>query len=203
MSFKIDLHNHSTYSEDSTSEALESIERAMEVGLDGIAFTEHHSYTASEPVEKLKEKYKDRILILRGAEYSAAEGHLLLFGIKEDIFNDFGLHAPVDEVIRIVGGRGGVVIAPHPFREWSILRADIFKLKGLSAIEAYNGHNNEDENAKALRAAEVLSLPTTGGSDSHSRDEVGCCFTEFFDHVTEENFLDRIKAGNYRGACSG
>ncbi|MEW5745978.1 MAG: PHP domain-containing protein [Nitrospirota bacterium] len=199
MITKIDLHNHSIYSEDSTAEPEESIERAIEVGLDGIAFTEHNSYEASEPVERLKERYRDRISIFRGAEYATAEGHVLLFGIRDDRFLGIGEAAPVREVVRFVTDRGGIVIVPHPYREWSLMRADLGSLNGICAIEAYNHHNNRTENDKAMRAARVLQLPTTGGSDSHAREEVGGCYTEFFMLVTHHNFIDALRGGRYRG----
>jgi len=196
---KIDLHNHSFYSEDSSLNPDEAIERAIELGFDGIAFTEHNSFEASEPVERLREKYEGRFLILRGAEYNAAEGHMLVFGIKKDIFINGGLYAPIVEMVRIVNESGGVVIVPHPFREWSLLNADIKKIPGIHAIETYNGHNNEAENEKAVEVASALGLPTTGGSDAHHLHEVGCCYTEFFSRITADNFLDSLRTGNYRG----
>ncbi|MFO0753151.1 MAG: CehA/McbA family metallohydrolase [Thermodesulfovibrionales bacterium] len=199
MAAKIDLHNHSFYSEDSSLDPEEAVQRAVELGLHGIAFTEHNSFRASEPVEALKEKYRGTIRIFRGAEYNAEEGHILVFGIRDDITDAVDLYAPAREIIRVVKERGGVVIVPHPFREWSLLRADIGSLNGICAVEAYNGHNNRTENRKALEAAHSLQLPTTGGSDSHCIDEVGSCYTEFFGEVTYENFLDMLREGRYRG----
>ncbi|MCL4492084.1 MAG: PHP domain-containing protein [Nitrospirae bacterium] len=199
MTIKIDMHNHSFYSADSSADPEESILRAIEIGLDGIAFTEHDSYAASEPVDGFKEKYKGKIKIFRGAEYNSAEGHVLIFGIRNDGFNRIGPHAPLRDIIRVVNEQDGVVIIPHPFREWSFMRADIETIKGISALEAYNGHNNLDENKRAVREARRLGLPTTGGSDSHHIHEVGSCYTEFFTGVTYSNFLGVLRAGCYRG----
>ena len=44
MKYKIDLHVHSKNSGDNNADPEESIERAIEQGLDGIAFTEHYSF---------------------------------------------------------------------------------------------------------------------------------------------------------------
>lgn len=197
--FKIDMHNHSYYSEDSTVSPEESVERALELGLDGIAFTEHNSYEASEPVERLKERYNGSIKIFRGMEYSSAEGHVLIFGIRDDRLLAAEQNAPIREVIKIVAEQKCLIIIPHPFREWSLLRIDLSGLNGICAIEAYNHHNNRTENEKAVQAAQALRLPTTGGSDSHRIDEVGSCYTEFFVPVTYENFLDVLRGGQYRG----
>jgi histidinol phosphatase-like PHP family hydrolase len=84
MIVKIDLHVHSIYSGDNDSDPEESVCKALRLNLDGIAFTEHYSYAASEPVEILREKYGDRIMIFRGVEFSAAEGHCLIFGVDTD-----------------------------------------------------------------------------------------------------------------------
>ncbi|MBI2412349.1 MAG: PHP domain-containing protein [Deltaproteobacteria bacterium] len=202
MPFRIDLHIHTTGSGDSSVECEEAVERAIALGLDGIAFTEHNSFLASEPVERLKQKYGKRILIIRGAEYSSSDGHILLFGIDERVISTLGRYAPAVEAVKAAKAAGGAAIVAHPFREWSLFSSDISN-KGFTAIEAFNSHNNHEENRKALVAAESLGLPTTGGSDSHSPEEVGACYTEFFGSVTVENFIERLKSGAFRGVCRG
>lgn len=195
---KIDLHNHSHYSQDSSSDPEGCVLQAIELGLDGIAFTEHDYYEKSEPVERLREKYKERIKIFRGVEYPSAEGHVLIFGVKDDSFHK-GFYAPVTEIIRIVNERGGVSIIPHPCRGWLLMQADLMSLEGINAIEAQNGRNSSEENEQALKMAFRLHVPTTGGSDSHDISEVGRCYTEFYDKVDYENFIQRLKEGRYRG----
>lgn len=196
------MHNHSSNSLDSVADAEDSILAAIGAGLDGIVFTEHDSYEASGHVGPLREKYRGRLLIFRGAEYSAEEGHLLLFGIRDDSFRKYGHHAPARDIIRVVTEAGGVVAVPHAFREWLLMKADITELVqwGITAIESCNGHTSHGDNDKALRAAVALGLPTTGGSDSHNHIEVGTCYTEFFERVTEENFIEVLRRGRYRGA---
>ena len=56
-----------------------------------------------------------------------------------------------------------------------------------------------DDITKAVKAAGEMSLPFTGGSDSHAPHEVGSCYTEFLNKVTYENFIDLLKDGNYQG----
>ncbi len=195
----IDMHNHTVFSPDSTATPEESVEKAIEAGLDGIAFTEHQSFTDQGRVEMLRRRYRDRIMVFSGAEYTAAEGHVLLFGIKEDDLRQFGLHLPVIEIVRLVNERNGAVVVPHPFREWLLFQAEIGIIGGISAIEACNGHTSRDDNHRAMSAARALGLPTTGGSDSHSKDEVGRCYTEFDTDVNYANFIETLKKGGYRG----
>lgn len=195
---KIDLHNHA-FTFESASEPEEVIEHAIEAGLDGIAFTEHNSYSASDRAEVLREKYSGRIRIFRGAEYDAAEGHVLLFGLRDNSFLDIGMFAPLEELLRLLSPKGAVAVVAHPFRGWSAFKADLSKVRGICALEAYNGNNSDEENQKAYDTALSLGLPSTGGSDSHSSADVGRCHTEFFEDVPEGSLADALRSGRYRG----
>lgn len=195
---KIDLHNHA-FTYESSSEPEEVIESAIRSGLDGIAFTEHNSYSASERAEALKEKYSGRIRIFRGAEYDAAEGHVLLFGLSDNSFLDLGMFAPLGELIKLISPKGVVAVVAHPFRGWSQFKADLSQVQGICAIEAYNGHNNDEENEKAYNASISLGLPNTGGSDSHSSDDAGKCYTDFFDDFEEDGLVSALRSGRFRG----
>lgn len=194
---KIDLHNHA-FTYESSSEPEEVIESAILSGLDGIAFTEHNSYSASGRADALKQKYSGRIRIFRGAEYDAAEGHVLLFGLSDNSFLDLGMFAPLAELLRLITPKGAVAVVAHPFRGWAQFKADLSQVNGICAIEAFNGHNSVEENEKAYNAAMSLGLPNTGGSDSHSSADVGRCFTEFFDAVPEDGLVSALKSGRYR-----
>jgi predicted metal-dependent phosphoesterase TrpH len=197
MKYKIDLHVHSKFSGDNDAEPEEAVQRAIELGLHGIAFTEHYYYRASETVEVLKKKYRDRILILRGVEFSTNEGHCLVFGVDTDRLSM--RYAPAREVVRIVNDAGGVVIPSHPYRSVNSLGDLVWGMGGFCALEGFNGCNMHAFNVRAIEAAEQLKLPYTGGSDAHAPQEVGSCFTEFDDEVTAGNFIDLLKAGKYRG----
>ena len=198
---KIDLHNHA-FTHESSSLPEEVIEAAIAAGLDGIAFTEHNSYSATKRARELQEKYSGRILLFRGAEYDAREGHVLIFGISGNSFLDLGMFAQLDELIRLVTPEGGAVIVAHPFRGWGHFKADLDAVHGICAVEAFNGHNTPEENQKAFEVAASLGIPTTGGSDSHGKEDVGKCYTEFADAVTHENFIQLLKGGRYRGVCA-
>jgi predicted metal-dependent phosphoesterase TrpH len=197
MKFKIDLHVHSKYSGDNDADPEETILRAIELGFHGIAFTEHYSYAASSPVEILKEKYRNTIRIFRGVEFSAAEGHCLIFGVDTDKLAI--KNAPVRDVVRVVSEAGGAVIPSHPYRPGTSLGGLVLNVRGIAALEGCNGANMHAFNVKAIETAWAMNLPFTGGSDAHAPGEVGSCFTEFDEEVTYENFIDALKAGRYRG----
>jgi predicted metal-dependent phosphoesterase TrpH len=197
MKFKIDLHVHSKDSGDNDADPEETVLRAIERGLHGIAFTEHYYYAASEHAEVLKEKYGNRILVLRGVEFSTSEGHCLVFGLDTDKLSM--KYSPAKDVVRIVRESGGVAIPSHPYRSVNSLGDQVKSIGDLRALEGYNGCNMHAFNVKAIEAAKMLNIPFTGGSDAHASQDVGSCFTEFDDLVTYENFVDLLTAGKYRG----
>ncbi len=197
MKYNVDIHVHSWASGDSEADPEESILQAIKIRLHGIAFTEHYSYESSEPVEMLRERYKNEILVFRGVEFSAAEGHCLIFGVNTDKF--LSKHMSITEILSVVNQYGGVVIPSHPFRGINSLGDTIRGINGICAIEGHNGYNLHSFNMKAVQAATALRLPFTGGSDAHDSHDVGLCYTEFSDRMTQDNFIDLLKAGNYRG----
>jgi predicted metal-dependent phosphoesterase TrpH len=197
MKQRIDLHVHSKFSGDSDAEPEDFIERAIETGLDGIAFTEHYYYEASGPIEELIDKYQGELMIFRGVELSSAEGHCLVFGVNTDKMQL--ANAPFEEVARVVIGSGGIVIPSHPYRKGHGLGDTIRGVDGICAIEGYNGYNMSSYNEKAVETAREMNLPYTGGSDAHLSREVGMCYTEFDIEVTHDNLIDMLKEGNYRG----
>ncbi len=197
MPFNIDLHVHTRYSGDNNADPEEAVVRAIENNLQGIAFTEHYCYGASEFVRRLRAAYGAHIVICRGVEFSTPEGHCLVFGVDTDALGLKGL--PVDEVVRIVSGAGGVVIPSHPYRTGNSLGDSIRRVKGICAVEGHNGCNMKRFNMKAVEAAGELGLPFTGGSDAHEPKDVGSCYTEFDDPVTTENLAELLRVGRYRG----
>ncbi len=194
-SFRIDLHVHSLLSGDNLADPEECIVRAIELGLQGLAFTEHYSYEASEPLEPLIERYREKVLILRAVEFSAAEGHCLVYGVNTDRLCP--QYIPAEELVQEVNRAGGVVIPAHPYRAGSGLGDLILTLPGIAAVEGHNGCNHHRFNQSAIQAAQRLRLPFTGGSDAHEPREVGSCYSVFPKRVTAENLVDLLKAGRF------
>jgi hypothetical protein len=93
------------------------------------------------------------------------------------------------------------VVAAHPYasRDLYSLGDGIYDLEGLSAIETANGRNQPQEDEPAAVAAQTLGLPAVGGSDCHSRSEVGSCHTIFDRPIaTIEDLVKEIRAGRCR-----
>ena len=200
---KIDLHCHSKYSYDNFLEPEALIEPAIKLNLDGACFTEHYSIMASQPVEKIK--VPDGFYVFRGLEISTDLGHLLVYGLKDDSWNIWSRNNYLDlsQVLEAVHDLGGICIPAHPFRGWESLNEETLRIDGLDAIETHNGLNSEEANKKAIQAARLKNLPSTGGSDCHTKEHIGKAFTEFKNPVhTIEQLIEEILKGNCEGITS-
>lgn len=193
--FHVDLHVHSHLSGDNFANPEECIQQGIERGLQGMVFTEHYSYSASAPIERLAERYRDRILVLRAVEFSAAEGHCLVYGVDTDRLCD--PYATVDALTRGVNRAGGAVVPSHPYRGGSGIGDLMLSVEGFAAVEGHNGCNLASFNRRAIEAARSRRIPVTGGSDAHEPGEVGSCYTVFPEPVTAENLVGLLRAGLY------
>ena len=71
-------------------------------------------------------------------------------------------------------------------------------LQQVDDIEAFNSKCSDRENNFALEVANRLGRPGIGGSDAHSRQEVGWFVTVFeADISTEEEFFEELRRGHY------
>jgi predicted metal-dependent phosphoesterase TrpH len=199
----IDTHCHTKHSYDNWLEPLDLIRRAKALGLDGVCITEHYSYEASEPVERIGRE--EGLLVLRGVEIATDRGHLLAYGVVDDSWNVWNRdsYLPLVEVIERINSLGGICVPAHPFREigLSSLLEGLLELQGIAAVESHNGGNSDSDNDLAITASAHLGLPTLGGSDCHKVVAVGRCATEFSQPVHDmDSFIAAVKAGACRGA---
>jgi predicted metal-dependent phosphoesterase TrpH len=196
----IDLHCHSKYSQDNNLEPEDLIRRALELDLDGVCFTEHHSLQCSWPLERMK--FPDNFLLFRGIEISTDAGHLLVYGLTDDSWNTWGRnnYLKLPKILEKVHALGGICAPAHPFRGWESLGDSLFTAEDLDAIETHNGVNGPKQNQLAIEAAAKLGLPSIGGSDCHYLEQVGRACTEFANPIrTLEDLVREIAAGNCRG----
>ena len=202
----IDLHTHTQeYSSCSHLPMEELIHRAMAVGLDGVAVTDHSRIGGAEAAQELGAKYG--FPVFRGVEVHTTLGDILVFGL----YRDFPWEVDGRRLLRMVEGAGGAAIAAHPFRAegyalGQTLRMARISIEGvldwcpelqwLSAMEVFNGHCDDGESSQARRLARTLGLPGVGGSDAHFAPEVGIAATLFPDPIsTDEELIAALRAG--------
>lgn len=196
--FKIDLHVHTVLGGDSMIEPEQVVHQARNVGLDAVCITEHHSYDLSHPFDRIAEI--ENFPVFRGLEYRAAEGHLLIYGVRAGK-SDFLPGLPMQTVLEWVAGRGGVAVPAHPYQEGIVGRAlgdRVLQLKGLMAIETINGSLQPEKNLLAHEAACRLGVKGIGGSDAHGLQALGSAYTCFSEKIRNETELvAALRSGDY------
>ncbi|MBN1785822.1 MAG: PHP domain-containing protein [Candidatus Methanofastidiosa archaeon] len=167
--FKIDMHVHTYYSYGDGINSPEEMIRAAEAkGLDGIAITDHDNIEGAQEAMSVD----TGLLVVAGAEVSSLEGHILAYGIHENV--PMGLSAR--ETIEAIHGQGGIAVAAHPFdHRRSAVGELIFQLP-FDGVEALNGHFLKD-GGSTKRICQEHSFPMTAGTDAHMAKEIGSCYT--------------------------
>ena len=201
-----DLHLHTKiFSDCSFIEPAELVQRAVQLGLRGIALTEHGVRWPDEKFDELRRLADPHgLLLINGQEILASsprngmEGEFLVFGMKKSLVGSFS----AGELTERVHGEGGILIAAHPYK---LSRGGkhhyygagnlIYELP-LDALELYHPGHNERALAKVRKAMEDLGLPGTGSSDAHKVFEVGSFVTLFENEIRgEEDFIREIRRG--------
>lgn len=208
----IDMHVHTIVgSMDSDISPKRLGEQAKEVGLDGIAITEHLHMWRADEVQRFREEYG--LFVYNAREYTTDMGHVGVFGLPSDVKN----MRHVSDLRRACEQYNAFMVMNHPFRYYpgpsSLLFGDRWREQHLpleevcahpvfsmvDAIEVMNGGCIERENKLALDVARRLGLPTVGGSDAHMPLEIGRYATMFDATITsEEQMLEELRAGRFR-----
>lgn len=204
----IDLHSHTwPRSHDSVLNPDDLISRAKASGLDAICFTEHDTVWDQESVDELRAKHD--FLVLAGVEISTDDGHVLSFGIDKYVF---GMHRS-RELASYAEKVGGALVAAHPYRRqmpWFSRNPEEYEAalekashnpayQYVSGLEEINGRGSEKENDFSHQLCERMSLPGTGGTDSHAISDIGKCATQFERTIRDEReLIEELKAGRFK-----
>jgi len=208
----IDMHIHTvTGSMDSDISPKRLGERAKEMGLSGVAITEHLHMWRDDEVAHFREEHG--LFVFNAREWTTDMGHIGVFGLPPSIK---GLRYASD-LRKAVEDHGGFMVMNHPFRyfpgpssllfghqrEGQLLSIDelanhpVFSL--VDAVEVLNGGCIERENNLAQEVAAHLRLPFVGGSDAHMPLEVGRYATIFEADITSESqMLQELRAGRFQ-----
>lgn len=190
----VDIHIHEkSGSNDSQLDIEDAIEMAEKRNIDALCITDHDNLYWKERIKFFQKKTD--ILLIVGVEIFTLDGDLLCFGI--DKLPKRRMSAK--KTIEFVQNKGGVCIAAHPYRENNRgLEDKIFKLKNLDAIEVLNGRTKRINNKLCDNMAKKYNLRICGGSDSHTKKEIGKCITKFKNKInSEKDFLNEIRNGNF------
>jgi len=186
---KLDLHIHSAYSRDASASALEIVRKCKSLGLDGLAITDHNEIKGS--LEAFALAASEGVVVVRGVELSAVEGHVIALGVKELIPR--GLSVP--ETVDKVRAAGAIAIAAHPGRFPSGIGIERAMVMDFDAIEVLNGGSSKRSNSRARTVAEHRKLPMTAGSDAHGIEQAGKAWTAVEGSSNEDDIIQAIAHG--------
>ncbi len=203
----LDLHLHSDRSDDSRAPVeayLKLLQRKRdERPLDGIVLTEHRQFDPRRDFRDLEDRYG--FLILNAAEIETDYGHVLVFGVNDDILARFDftdVRLPAQDVISEVARLGGVALPCHPGRPTVGMCAHYESrgpLDGVIAVEALNGGSKKGEDDRVRELMRQHGYAGFGGSDSHLVSFVGICATEFDAQIrTIDDLVRELRAGRCR-----
>ncbi len=198
----LDLHCHSDKSEDSRAPLetyLKWLQRKRELlPIDGLVLTEHRQWDPAADYRRLEDEYG--ILILRGAEVETDYGHVLLYGVNDDMTRRFDfadVHLSAQEVVTEVARMGGIAAPCHPGRPTIGLcehYASKPPIEGVVAVEALNGGSRRGENERVRAVIDEYGYGAFGGSDAHLVSLIGICATELDDEIGDvEELVEALR----------
>jgi len=173
-----ELHTH-TYHSDGKQSLRELARAARELGLRGIALTDHN--TMAGLMEREAVMAETGLDIIRGLEWTTFFGHMLALGLAEyvDWRNTSAFH--LHRGIRGVHEQGGIVGVAHPFRIGSPMCTGCFwefavsDWNDVDYIEVWSGTfpSIQNNNARAFAMWTALlnqgyRIAATCGRDWHS-----------------------------------
>jgi predicted metal-dependent phosphoesterase TrpH len=205
----LDLHNHSIRSDDGKAKVENYCQwiRKREVPIDGFVLTEHRQFDAASDYRKLEDE--TGLLILKGSEVETNYGHVLVFGVNEDLLAAFDfarIDLPLDQVLRESERCGAVAVPCHPGRATVGMCAHIETLgpaAGVGIVETLNGGSRSGENEAAEALAKRYGYRGIGGSDAHIVSHIGRCATQFDREIRSmDDLVGALREGRFEAvAC--
>lgn len=185
----IDLHVH--VDERVKYHRIPSVLRSR--NLDGVGIVTHNDLNFARKVVRMLKRYDSEKIYLTGVEIDTINGHLLAYGIDEEIQPDL----TAEETIELIQEQNGLSIIPHPFLSHNSIG---FKAKNLNAdaMEFYNGFAKiflHFPNIMAKVAFKDRNFGRVGGSDAHSAYAIGSCYSkiEINGEATDDKIIEAIR----------
>jgi hypothetical protein len=206
MNLKADLHIHTYFSnrsnsvtwgvvgrymKDSVIRVTQVLESARAAGLDAISITDHDTVEGTLEAMRIANDYG--ITVIPGVEISAQEGHLLAYGITQDIPRGMSVLQTVAEVHK----RGGIVVPAHPFHFQGIFfphRVAAYDAHMFDAVEVFSAFCGLSK--KAALYAQTHHIPQIVGTDSKWITSIGKSYTRIESNSRSvSDILQAIKSG--------
>jgi predicted metal-dependent phosphoesterase TrpH/glycosyltransferase involved in cell wall biosynthesis len=168
----VDLHMHTDWSHDCSIPVTLLLDHAEEIGLGGIAITDHNAYGgALEAVELARGR---DLVVIPGEEVKTDhQGEVIGLFLEEEIPRGMSF----GETIEAIREQGGLVYLPHPFDRLHAIPDPATLHRHLAEIDVFEVFNarllRDSFNDEALRFARKYRLLQGAGSDAHVLQGVG------------------------------
>ena len=201
----LDLHNHSIKSDDSRAKGENYCQwiRKRALPIAGFALSEHRQFDSESDYRPLEDEYG--LLILKASEVETDYGHVLVYGVNEDMVATFDfsrIDLPLSLVVEEVRRCGGIAVPCHPGRTRVGMVAHVHQrgsVEGVEVIEVLNGGSRGTENDEAGHLAEEYGYRGIGGSDAHIVSHIVRCATHFEEPIESiEELVSALQHGGYR-----
>jgi predicted metal-dependent phosphoesterase TrpH len=167
-----DLHMHTSWSHDCSTDIDELLAHAEAEGLGAIAITDHNVFGgALEAVERARSR---NLVVIPGEEIkTGGDGEVIGLFLQEEIPRGLTFA----ETVAAIRAQGGLVYVPHPFDRLHSIPSSATLQRHLAEIDVFEVYNArlmfEAYNDEALRFARKYNLTAAAGSDAHVLPGVG------------------------------
>jgi len=167
-----DLHMHTSWSHDCSTDPAELVDYAESEGLGAIAVTDHNVFGGA--LETLDYASGRELIVIPGEEVKTdGQGEVIGLFLEREIPRGLSFA----DTIAAIREQGGLVYVPHPFDRLHAIpdpRTLHRHLADIDVLEVYNARLLlEAYNDEALRFATKYNLTMGAGSDAHVLQGVG------------------------------
>ncbi|HEY7398534.1 MAG TPA: glycosyltransferase [Gaiellaceae bacterium] len=167
-----DLHMHTSWSHDCSTDPAELVDHAEAQGLGAIAVTDHNVFGGA--LEAADYAAGRELIVIPGEEVKTdGQGEVIGLFLEREIPRGLGFA----ETVAAIREQGGLVYVPHPFDRLHAIpdpRTLHRHLADIDVLEVYNARLLlEAYNDEALRFARKYNLTMGAGSDAHVLQGVG------------------------------
>jgi len=158
-------HVHTRHSFDSPTDPAQLARRAVDLGIDVLAVTDHDTWQGAVDTREAAQKLGLPLTVILGSEVATEQGDVIGLFLTGDVRER---NAP--KLCDAIHAQGGLVVLPHPFK-WHQLDEEL--LERVDLIEVYNGRTGRADNTRAQELAQMKGLPEIAGPDAHLLEELG------------------------------
>jgi glycosyltransferase involved in cell wall biosynthesis len=168
----VDLHMHTSWSHDCSTEVEDLLDHAEEIGLGAIAVTDHNVFAGACEAEELAAA-RDLIVIPGEEVKTKGQGEIIGLFLNEEIPRGMSFA----DTLAAIREQGGLVYLPHPFDRMHSIPDPATLHRHVAEIDVFEVYNarllRDSFNDEALRFARKYRLLQGAGSDAHVLQGVG------------------------------